>query len=59
MADDVDGEEEALMLWLDEGNYESHKKYGMKETKNTQVEYLGFDYSTDSGCWQKYLGIMP
>ena len=34
MDDDVDGEEEALVMWVvDDGNSEGNKKYGADKTK--------------------------
>ena len=39
MADDEDGEEEALVMWVvDDGNSEGNKKYGAEPTKKTEVD---------------------
>ena len=39
MADDVDGEEEALVMWVvNDGNSEGNKKYGTDKTKKTKVD---------------------
>jgi hypothetical protein len=36
MADDEDGEEEALVMWVvDDSNSEGNKKYGVEQTKKT------------------------
>ena len=39
MADDEDGEEEALVMWVvDDSNSEGNKKYGVEQTKKPQVD---------------------